>query len=153
MVKSSRDEMCILFIAMCTSIADVAAMLNVRDISCRVIVRKPRVPSTWSVSMESLRTNNDLEGWHGCLNRRAKDKFQLPLYLLIQLLHKESSLVSPQIRLVSERRLRRHQRTTYNNLQKRLFSLWHEYEGRQKKHKIVLEACSHLGNPFKSYNI
>ena len=47
MVNSSGDEMCILFIAMFTSIADVAAMLNVRDISCRVIVMiEPRM---WSV--------------------------------------------------------------------------------------------------------
>ena len=42
--KSSREEVCILFIAMFTSIADVAAMLNVRDISCRVIVMiEPRM--------------------------------------------------------------------------------------------------------------
>ena len=101
-------------------------------------------PATWSVHMEPVRTNNDLEGWHNGLNRRAKGKSQLPLYLLIQLLHKESSLVSLQIRLVSERRLRRHQRTTYKNLQKRLFSLWHEYEAGQKNTKQLLEASSHL---------
>ena len=41
-VKSSRDQMCILFIAMFTSI-EVAAMLNVRDISCSVIVMKTHV--------------------------------------------------------------------------------------------------------------
>ena len=134
--------MFILFLAMCTSIADAAALLNVRDISCRVIIMKTHVPATWSVSMESARTNNDLEGWHG-LNRRAKDKSPLPLYLLIQLLHNESSLVSLQIRLVSERRLRRHQRITYNNLQKRLLSLWYEYEAGQKNTKQLLEACSH----------
>ena len=103
--------------------------------------------------MESVRTNNDLEGFDNGLNRRAKGKSQLPLYPLIQLLHKESSLVSPQIRLVSERRLRRHQRTTYNNLQERLFSLYHEYEAGQKNTKQLLDACSHLLNPFKSYKI
>ena len=50
--------------------------------------------ATWSVYMEPIRKNNNLEGWHNGLNRRAKGKSQLPLYLLIQLLHKESSLVS-----------------------------------------------------------
>ena len=103
--------------------------------------------------MESVKTNNDFEGWHNGLNRHAKGEFQLPLYLLIQLLHKESSLVPLQIRLLSETRLRRHQRRTYNNLQKRLLSLWHEYEAGQKNTKQLLDACSHLLNPFKSYKI
>lgn len=79
-------------------------------------------PATWSVYKETVRTNNDLEGWHNGLNRHAKGKSNLPLYVLIQLLHKEAALVSLQIRLVSERRLRRHQRTTYKNMQKRLSS-------------------------------
>ena len=108
---------------------------------------------TWSVSMESVKTNNDFEGWHNGLNRHAKGEFQLPLYLLIQLLHKESSLVPLQIRLLSETRLRRHQRRTYNNLRKRLLSLWHEYEAGQKNTKQLLDARSHLLNPFKSYKI
>ena len=47
-------------------------------------------PTTWSVYMQAVRTNNDLEGWHNGLNRRAKGKAQLPLYVLIQLLHKEA---------------------------------------------------------------
>ena len=84
--------------------------------------------ATWSVFMEAARTNNDLEGWHNGLNRRAKGRSQLPLYVLIQLLHKESSLVSLQIRLASDRRLRRHQRTSYRKMQRRLFDLWKQYE-------------------------
>ena len=35
-------------------------------------------PTTWSVHLEAVRTNNDLEGWHNGLNRRAKGKSQLP---------------------------------------------------------------------------
>ena len=105
-------------------------------------------PTTWSVYKETVRTNNDLEGWHNGLNRRAKGKSNLPLYVLIQLLHKEAALVSLQIRLVSERRLWRHQCTTYKNMQKRLFSLWQQYEEGEKNSKQLLEACSHLVNPF-----
>ena len=74
------------------------------------IISRTFPPATWSVYMEAVRTNNDLEGWHNALNRRAKGRAQLPLYILIQLLHKEAALVSLQIRLVSDRRLRRHQR-------------------------------------------
>ena len=29
------------------------------------------LPKCWSVFMQSIRTNNDIEGWHHSLNRRA----------------------------------------------------------------------------------
>jgi len=45
-------------------------------------------PSAWSVYGRSIQTNNDLEGWHSVLNRRASGKSQLPMYLLLKLLHK-----------------------------------------------------------------
>ena len=101
-------------------------------------------PASWSMFMQAVRTNNDLEGWHNGLNRRAKGRSQLPLYVLIQLLQKEASLVSLQIRLVSDRRLRRHQRTTYRNMQKKLFGLWNDFEEGRKNSKQLLDACSHL---------
>ncbi|RMX51819.1 hypothetical protein pdam_00021961, partial [Pocillopora damicornis] len=63
-------------------------------------------PSSWSVVMKSVRTNNDIDGWHLGLNRRASGKSQLPLYLLIRLLHREARRTSLQIRLISERKLR-----------------------------------------------
>jgi len=37
-------------------------------------------PSTWSVYLQSIRMNNDVEGWHNGLNRRAQGKSQLPFY-------------------------------------------------------------------------
>ena len=49
-----------------------------------------------------MRTNNDLEGWHNGLNRRAKGRAQLPLYILIQLLSKEETANSPCLRQVAE---------------------------------------------------
>ena len=101
-------------------------------------------PTTWSVYMQAKQTNNDLEGWHNDLNRRAKGKAQLPLYVLIQLLHKKASLVAIQIQLVSGKRLQRHQRKTYKKLQTRLFKLWHQYENDERNSKQLLEACSHL---------
>ena len=48
------------------------------------ITGKTWPPSSWSVFMKSIRTNNDIEGWHLGLNRRASGKSQLPLYLLIE---------------------------------------------------------------------
>ena len=56
--------------------------------------------------MQSIRTNNDIEGWHHSLNRRAAGQCSLPVYLFVALLHKEASPVLLQIRLVSERKLK-----------------------------------------------
>ena len=54
--------------------------------------------------MQSIRTNNDIEGWHHSLNKRAAGRCGLSLYTFVALLHKEAGLVSVQIRLVSVRR-------------------------------------------------
>ena len=62
-------------------------------------------PSCWSVYKQQIRTNNDVEGWHNGLNKRASGRAQMPLYLLIHLLHKEACLVALQIRLVSEKKI------------------------------------------------
>ncbi|KAH3781734.1 hypothetical protein DPMN_159638, partial [Dreissena polymorpha] len=50
---------------------------------------------SWCVFGRSIRTNNDCEGWHHRLNRRAK-KGNLPFYLLIQLLCEEAKLLNTQ---------------------------------------------------------
>ncbi|KAK3731056.1 hypothetical protein QZH41_019214 [Actinostola sp. cb2023] len=101
-------------------------------------------PSAWSVYGRSIRTNNDLEGWHNALNRRACGKGQLPMYLLIKLLHNEASLVSLQIRLVSEKKLRRIQRRKYRQLQAKIFEQWAAYEANEKTAIQLLSACSRL---------
>ena len=106
------------------------------------------LPTSWSVYEEAVRTNNDLEGWHNGLNRRAKGRAQLPLYILIQLLSKEATLVNLQIRLVSDKKLKRYQRTAYKTMQKRLFTLWKQHEDGEKNSKELLEACSHLVKPL-----
>ena len=79
--------------------------------------------------MEAVRANNDTEGWNHALNRRGEGKSQLPLYLLIQLLHQEARLTSLHIRLVTERKLKKVQRKTYRMIQSKVFKLWEEYEG------------------------
>ena len=57
---------------------------------------------------------------------QASGKSQIPFYLLVKLLHEEALLTSVQIRLVSEKKLRRIQRNNYKKLQTKLFSLWDE---------------------------
>ena len=77
--------------------------------------------------MQSIRTNSDIGGWHHTLNRRAAGRCGLPLYVFVALLHKEAGLVSVQIHLVSERKLKRMQRATYREVQRRLFELWEAF--------------------------
>ena len=81
-------------------------------------------PTDWTCCKQAIRTNNDIEGWHHGLNRLASGRTQLPLYLLIQLLHREARLTAIQIRLVSEKKLRRIQQRKYRELQQRIFELW-----------------------------
>ena len=106
-------------------------------------------PKCWSVFMLSVRTNNDIEGWHHALNRRAADRCGLPFNLLVSLLHNGARLVSPQIRLVSERKLKRIQRAAYRQLQNRL---WEAFNKREKSVKQLLKGCASIIRPVSVYS-
>lgn len=82
-------------------------------------------PSTWSVYLQSIRMNNDVEGWHngGSQQKSARKESASLLPILIALLHEESRLTNLQIRMVSERKLCRIQRKPYRQLQSKIFSL------------------------------
>ena len=58
-------------------------------------------PSSWSVYRQPVRTNNDIEGWHNSFKQRAGGRVHLPFYLLIQLLHWDSSVCTVQVGLVN----------------------------------------------------
>ena len=92
-------------------------------------------------------TNNDIEGWDHSLNRRAAGRCGLPLLMFEALLHKEARLVSRQIPLVSERNLRRMQRSTYREVQRRLFELWEAFNKKEKSLRQLLEGCANLDRP------
>ena len=109
-------------------------------------------PSSWSVFMKSVRTNNDVEGWHHGLHTRAQDKSQLPMYLLIDLLYKEAKLTSLNVHMVSEKKLRRVQRRRYRQIQAKVFSLWGQYEEGDKTARQLLKACSLLVGPRGAQN-
>lgn len=65
------------------------------------------LPSSWGIFMMAVRKNNDIEGWHHALTRRAVARWQMPFYLLIELLHWKAKLSALQNRLVSEKKLKR----------------------------------------------
>ena len=65
-------------------------------------------PSFWSLNKQwasSPIMKWQWEGWHNGLKKCASGRAQMPLYMLVHLLHKEAYLVAYQIRLVSKRKL------------------------------------------------
>ena len=103
-------------------------------------------PETWSVFGQSVRTNNDVEGWHHRLNAKAK-KSNLPFYSLLQLLHDEAKIININLHLINENRLRRHQRTKYRELQSKIFQAWDDYAAKKLTVSQLLETCGQLYTP------
>ena len=103
-------------------------------------------PHKWSVYKETVRTNNDVEGWHrrlNCLSRRG----QQPFYMLVDNLHSEAKFVSVQTKLVEEHKLHRYQRSTYAGIQCQLHDLWEAYEQRQISISKLLRECGKVCGP------
>jgi len=84
-------------------------------------------PTDWSVFRESVRTNNDLEGYHRGINGRA-NRASLPFYVMVPLLRDEARDVTVTARLVSESMVTRNQRLVYKNTHGRILALWDAYE-------------------------
>ena len=99
-------------------------------------------PRSWCVFGRSIRTNNDVEGWHHHINLKAR-KGQLSFYLLVKLLHDEAKLVPIQVRLLSDGKVLRRQRAKYTRHHGRLASLWEEYNAGDRSAKQLLRAVSH----------
>ncbi|XP_052799154.1 uncharacterized protein LOC128230752 [Mya arenaria] len=102
--------------------------------------------ASWSVFGHSIRTNNDVEGWHARFNRRAK-KGNLPFYLLVELLYKDAQEIPIMCKLVKERKLCRYQRKATTLTQGRLMKLWAEYSANELTTSSLLKACGRLYGP------
>ena len=102
--------------------------------------------SGWSVFQASTRTNNDVEGWHRRLNGRA-NRGQLQLYMLVPLLHREALFCDLQVKLVSEKKLKRRQRAVYRRMQGKLCDLWDELEDKKKTVSQFLRAVARFHGP------
>lgn len=111
-------------------------------------------PSSWCVIGQSVRTSNDVEGGNNDLNRRAQGRSNWPFYTMVQLLCEEARLASLQIRLVSEKKLRRHQRREYRELQSKIFQLWDSYKNELRTANQLLRVCAifmaQSSNKFKN---
>ena len=99
-------------------------------------------PENWSVFNLPFRTNNDVEGWHHRMNKKAK--INTPFYLLVELLHEEANEISTNIELLNLKKFKRRLRKKYALLNRRILKLWQEYIAGKKSAKKLLKSCSYL---------
>ena len=67
--------------------------------------------------------------------------------MLADTLYTEAKFVTIQCRLVAENKLRRYQRSTYEDVQGRLYDLWDEYEQGRISTSKLLRECSVVYSP------
>jgi len=99
-------------------------------------------PSSWSVFMQPIRTNNDVEGWHRRLNSKAGHG-KLNLYQLVSLLQQEATLGDVEVKLMSQGAAVRVQRSKYRKMNDFIFARWAEYSQGTRSAASLLSACSH----------
>lgn len=102
--------------------------------------------ASWSVFGMSIRTNNDVEGYHNRLNRRAK-KGNLPFYLMLRLLYNESCIIPTQIKMISEGKLKRQQKKKSRDLHGKIFELWNRYSAKDISVSRLLRQCANIYGP------
>ena len=91
-------------------------------------------PAVWLVYRSSVQTNND----------RKASTSNLPLYKLIDLLHREAKIVEINMRLMSETKLLRFQRKSTAHIQTKLAKLWTEYEAGTRSTDALLKSYSRI---------
>jgi len=76
---------------------------------------------------QPIRTNNDVEGWHYRLNRKARQR-GLNMYLLFALLAHEAEVIAINVKLLSDKKVRHTQRKGTTGTEGRLQKYWAEYQ-------------------------
>ena len=110
-------------------------------------IRNNMYPIRNSIFMCSIRTNNDVEGWHNNLNSRVSSRGPVPFYLRVTELFKEASGLPMTLRLVTEGKLHRYQRKKTGQTQGRLFNLWKRYCDRKISASHLLSTCGAIYEP------
>ena len=69
--------------------------------------------------------------------------------MLVELLHREAGLSLIQTRLVSQKKLKRHQRTIYRRLQGKIIGAWEDYSDSKITARQLLQTCSYINGPTR----
>jgi len=86
-------------------------------------------PSTWCVFMQSIRTNNDTEGWHTRLHKLAGmlNHSGMNFYSLVELLYHDANSLDLNLKLLFQHRSLRRQKASFRLVNSTIFSLWEAY--------------------------
>ena len=87
-------------------------------------------PHSWSSYKRPVRTNNDAEGWHHAINGVAKTN-SMNMYLLISILHDESSRIPMIVKLVTQRKCINTKGSILSKKKVKLDDLWMKYNMRK----------------------
>ena len=85
-------------------------------------------PINWSVFGCSIRTNNDVEGWHNKINKRV-GKSNLSFYKCSEELYKEALDIPAMCKALQEQKIRRRARCAARDI--KLFEAWDRYNNKQ----------------------
>ncbi|XP_041353119.1 uncharacterized protein LOC121371359 [Gigantopelta aegis] len=105
--------------------------------------------ASWSVFNQTTRKNNHVEGWHHRINIKAGEQ-QLGIYKMIPCLYQEISMLPVQCKLMQEKKIGRHLRTSACRSQQELFRNWTQYKDGDRSPAELLNACATLNGPTHS---
>ena len=86
-------------------------------------------------------------GWHNRLNSRVGPLGNIGLYSLAPLLHKEASLVTIQMKLIGEGKLKCYQRKSASSMQAKIFVIWEQYKDGDLSVSKLLKRTSRIYSP------
>ena len=84
---------------------------------------------------------------YNALNRIAGGCQNLPFYMLVELFHREAGFSLVQTHLLSQKKLKSHQHTTYWRLQGKIMGAWEDYSDSKLTAKQLLQTCSYINGP------
>ena len=99
-------------------------------------------PESWSVFMQVIRTNNDVEGWH--LRMNLGKAANVNLFRLVDSLFEDACLIPLQAKLLSQGQVLRQQTSKAKSFHSSLSALWVFYNSEMLKPGSLLKKCANL---------
>ncbi|XP_048779980.2 uncharacterized protein LOC125683168 [Ostrea edulis] len=103
-------------------------------------------PRNWSFYRQSIRTNNDVDGYHTRINADI-GRGHMSFYIVVPALRRETNIVDLTFRLVSEEQILRDQRRKQARLECRLHQCWQDYEEGERTVSQLLSDCGRIYGP------
>ena len=102
-------------------------------------------PANWSVFGQSVRTNDDVEGWRQKLNSETRPS--TGMYQLAAILYREAASLPLMMRPFSEGKVHCHQSTDARTMQAKLKAQWDRYRTGVITAFKLLRVCAGIYGP------